>query len=99
MASSSIPPQHNNPRISIVISPVSINTKLESSAGIPNDLNNDFNDKQNPIVFNATTIVLANANRIPIDAPNSGPIDLEIIKYKPPEGIISCYYKNMLTIK
>jgi len=51
-----------------------------------NVFNNDFNDKQNPIVFNATKMVLANAKRIPIDAPNSGPIDLEIIKYKPPEG-------------
>lgn len=51
-----------------------------------NDCNNDFKDKQNPIVFNATDIVLANAKSIPIDAPNSGPIDLEIIKYKPPNG-------------
>lgn len=52
------------------------------------DWNNDFKDRQNPIVFNATDIVLANARRIPIDAPNSGPIDLEIIKYRPPDGII-----------
>lgn len=70
-----------------------MNPKSESSACILNDCSNDFNDKQNPIVFNATTMVLANANRIPIDAPNSGPIDLEIIKYKPPEGIISCKYR------
>lgn len=47
--------------------------------------NNDLKDTQNPIVFIAAEIVLANANRIPIDAPNSGPIDLEIMKYKPPE--------------
>lgn len=45
-----------------------------------NDWSSDFNDEQNPIVFNATEMVLAKANRIPIDAPNSGPIDLEIIK-------------------
>lgn len=90
MASSSIPPQHNIPRINIVISPVSINAKLESSKCILYNCNNDLNDKQNPIVFNATTMVLANANRIPIDAPISGPIDLEIIKYKPPDGTLVC---------
>lgn len=70
------------------MNPVSINTKLESNVCISNVCNNDFNDKQNPIVFNATKIVLANANRIPIDAPNSGPIDLEMIKYRPPEGLL-----------
>lgn len=37
----------------------------------------------------AAEMVLANANKMPIDAPNSGPIDLEIIKYRPPKGIIS----------
>jgi len=44
------------------------------------DCNNDLKDKQNPIVFIAAEIVLANASRMPIDAPNCGPIDLEIIK-------------------
>jgi len=82
-----MPTLHNTPIISIAINPVSINIKLESIACILNVCNSDFNDKQNPIVFNATKMVLANANRIPIDAPNSGPIDLEIIKYKPPEGL------------
>jgi len=82
-----MPTPHNTPIISIAINPVSINIKLESITCIPNVCNNDFNDKQNPIVFNATKMVLANAKRIPIDAPNSGPIDLEIIKYKPPEGL------------
>lgn len=52
------------------------------------DCNNDLKDKPNPIVFIAAEIVLANANRIPIDAPNSGPIDREMIKYKPPKNII-----------
>lgn len=88
LASSSMPTQHSIPIISIAINPVSINPKSESSACMSNDCNNDFNDKQNPIVFNATKIVLANANRIPMDAPNSGPIDLEIIKYKPPKRTI-----------
>lgn len=82
-----MPLRHNIPIITIAINPVSINPKSESNTVILNDCNNDFNDKQNPIVFNATKIVLANANRIPIDAPNSGPIDLEIIKYRPPKRI------------
>lgn len=85
-----MPTQHRIPIISIAIKPVSINPKSESSACMLNDCNKDFNDKQNPIVFNDTKIVLANANRIPIDAPNCGPIDLEIIKYKPPKRIIIC---------
>lgn len=83
-----MPTQHNTPMMSIAINPVNKSPKTESSACISNDCNNDFNDRQNPIVFNATKMVLANANRIPIDAPNSGPIDLEIIKYKPPEGVV-----------
>lgn len=82
-----MPIQHSIPIISIVINPASIKPKYESSTWISNNCNNDFNDKQNPIVFNATEMVFANANRIPIDAPNSGPIDLEIIKYRPPKGI------------
>jgi len=82
-----MPKKHNVPIISIAINPESVNPKLESNACILNDCNNDFNDKQNPIVFNATEIVLAKANNIPIEAPNSGPIDLEIIKYRPPKSI------------
>jgi len=52
------------------------------------DCNKDLNDKQNPTVFNATEMAFAKARRIPMDAPNSGPIDLDIIKYRPPERIM-----------
>lgn len=81
-----MPIQQNTPMISIAKNPVSINPKSESNTCILKDCNSDLNDKQNPIVFNATKIVLASANNIPIDAPNSGPIDLEIMKYKPPKN-------------
>lgn len=36
--------------------------------------------KQNMYVFMAAETILANANRIPMDAPNSGPIVREIMK-------------------
>lgn len=61
---------------------------------MPFDCNNDLKDKQNPIVFIAAEIVLANANRIPIDAPNSGPMDLEMMKYRPPER--KCYVLGIM---
>jgi len=60
--------------------PNALNLKLESIMLISFSCSNDLKDIQNPIVFIAAEIVLANANRIPIDAPNSGPIDREIMK-------------------
>jgi len=66
--------------IVIDTTPNDLNLKFESNMSIPFDCSNDLKDTQNPIVFIAAEIVLANANRIPIDAPNSGPIDREIMK-------------------
>jgi len=66
--------------IIIDTTPNDLNPKFESIMCISLDCSNDLKDKQNPIVFIAAEIVFANANRIPIDAPNSGPIDREIMK-------------------
>jgi len=60
--------------------PNALNLIFESSIVVPLEFSNDFKDEQNPIVFIAAEIVLANANKIPIDAPISGPIDREIMK-------------------
>lgn len=62
------------------ITPSVLNSKFPSIVCKSYIFNNDFKDLQNPIVFIAAEIVLAKANKIPIEAPNSGPIDLEIIK-------------------
>lgn len=62
------------------IIPKILNVKLSSIIVISFKFNNNFKLIANPIVFIAAEMVLANANKIPIDAPSSGPIDLEIIK-------------------
>jgi len=79
-ASLSMPIQQSILIIIIDTTPNALKFKFESNISEPLEFSNDFKDKQNPIVFIAAEIVLANANRIPIDAPNSGPIDREIMK-------------------
>lgn len=66
--------------IIIDTTPRTVNSNGVSNMRMPCNFNNDCNDKQNPIVFMAAEMVLAIANKMPIDPPNSGPIDLEIIK-------------------
>jgi hypothetical protein len=60
--------------------PNALNSKFPSNMFMLYEFNINFNDEQNPIVFMAAEMMLANANKIPIDPPNSGPIDLEMIK-------------------
>lgn len=79
-ASLSMPIQHVMHIIIIHVTPKNLNAKLSLIMPTSYVCNRDLNDKQNPIVFIATEIVFANANRIPMDAPNSGPMDLEIMK-------------------
>lgn len=84
LASSSMPNEHNAPMASIATNPVVLDPRSVASARTPNVRSSESNDEQNPTVFSATDVTLANASRTPMDAPNSGPIDLEIIKYRPP---------------
>lgn len=66
--------------IIIDTTPNDLYLKFESIMSIWFSFSNVLKDVQNPIVFIAAEMVLANANKIPIDAPNPGPIDREIIK-------------------
>jgi len=79
-ASLSMPIQQSVLIIIIDTTPNALNLTFESIIGISLDCNNDLKDTQNPTAFIAAEIVFANANKIPIDAPNSGPIEREIMK-------------------
>jgi len=79
-ASLSMPIQQSILIIIIDITPNALNPKFEFIIGISFNCKNDLKDTQNPIAFIAAEIVFANANKIPIDAPNSGPIEREIMK-------------------
>lgn len=79
-ASLSMPIQQTILKSIIHTTPKALNSKFPSNICMSFKFNNDLNDKQNPSVFMAAEIMLANANKRPIDPPNSGPIDLEIIK-------------------
>lgn len=47
---------------------------------IPFECSDEYKNKQNIYVFKTADKMLANDNMIPIDAPNSGPIDRERMK-------------------
>lgn len=65
---------------------------------MPNDVNRSSMDSQKPTTYMAHATALANEKISPIEPPNSGPRDLEIMKYVPPPTMNSNLIKHELKI-
>lgn len=64
-----------------------------STISKPNDVSRSSMDSQKPTTYIAQATALANEKINPIEPPNSGPSDLDIMKYVPPpvEGNNYCH--------
>lgn len=56
---------------------------------MPKELSRSSMDSQNPTTYMAQATALASEKINPIEPPNSGPSDLDIMKYVPPPGLKS----------